>query len=61
MTEAPIHDQLKADWSEAIASAEIRGRLEVTAKVLSVLKPLPRPQQSIKQLIAELDSESWKA
>jgi hypothetical protein len=61
MTDTPIHEQVKTEWREAIQSGRISGKLEVTAKVLKVLKEINRPQQSIKQLIADLESDSWKS
>jgi hypothetical protein len=61
MTDTPIHEQVKTEWREAIESGRIRGKLEVTAKVLQVLKQINRPQPGIKQLIADLESDSWKS
>jgi hypothetical protein len=61
MTDTPIHEQVKLEWREAIESGRITGKLEVTSKVLKVLKDLNRPQQSIKELISDLESDSWKS
>jgi hypothetical protein len=61
MTDTPIHKQVKTEWKEAIESGRIRGKLEITAKVLKVLKEINRPQQSVKLLIADLESDSWKS
>jgi hypothetical protein len=51
----PIHDQLHADWSKAIASAEKRAMLIMKKKILASLLEIHRPTQKIKAIIKELE------
>ena len=52
----PVFDALKAQFDDAIASAEQRATIEITAKVLETLKPLKTKGPAIKQLIEELEN-----
>lgn len=52
----PIHDELKADWSKAIASAEARTMLLMKKRILASLQEINRPTQKIKAIIKELES-----
>jgi hypothetical protein len=52
----PLHDELKADWSKAIASAEARAMLQMKKRILTDLKEISRPTQKIKAIIKELES-----
>lgn len=52
----PIHDQLHADWSKAISSAEARATLLMKKRFLTALQEINRPTQKIKEIIKELES-----
>jgi hypothetical protein len=51
----PIYDELHADWSKAIASAEKRAMLIMKKKILAPLLEIHRPTQKIKAIIKELE------
>lgn len=51
----PLHDELHADWSKAIASAEARAMLQMKKKILAPLLEINRPTQKIKAIIKELE------
>jgi hypothetical protein len=51
----PIFDAVKAQFDDAIASAEARATMEIKEKVLTALKPLKSKPASVKELIKELE------
>jgi predicted XRE-type DNA-binding protein len=51
----PIFDAVKAQFDDAIASAEQRATMEIKEKVLMALKPIKSKPASVKQLIEELE------
>ena len=52
----PIFDAVKAQFDDAIASAEQRATLEIKTKVLDTLKPLKSKTAAVKNLIEELEN-----
>jgi hypothetical protein len=51
----PIFDAVKAQFDDAIASAEARATIEIKTKVLDTLKPIKTKSAAIKGLIEELE------
>jgi hypothetical protein len=51
----PIFDAVKAQFEDAVASAEQRTKIEVTTKVLDALKPIKTKPAAVKKLIEELE------
>lgn len=51
----PIFDAVKAQFDDAIASAEARATMQITTKVLTVLKPVKTKSPAVKELIKELE------
>jgi hypothetical protein len=51
----PIFDAVKAQFDDAIASAEARATIEIKEKVLNTLKPIKTKSAAIKDLIEELE------
>lgn len=49
----PIFDALFADWSQAIASAEVRATAELKRKVIETLSGHKRPTVAMKKLLEE--------
>jgi hypothetical protein len=54
----PIFDAVKAQFDDAIASAEQRATIEIKTKVLDTLKPLKTKNTAVKNLIEELENGS---
>lgn len=52
----PIFEAVKAQFDDAIASAEARATMEIKAKVLDTLKPIKTKSAAIKGLIEELEN-----
>lgn len=52
----PIFDAVKAQFDDAVASAEQRATIEMKAKVLETLKPLKTKPAAVKKLIEELEN-----
>lgn len=52
----PIFDAVKAQFEDAIASAEKRTTIEMTTKVLETLKPMKTKPAAVKKLIEELEN-----
>jgi len=52
----PIFDAVKAQFDDAIASAEQRATMEIKDKVLTALKPIKSKPASVKKLIEELEN-----
>ena len=52
----PIFDAVKAQFDDAIASAEARATKEIKQQVLTVLKPIKTKSAAIKQLIGDLEN-----
>lgn len=52
----PIFDAVKAQFDDAIASAEARATMEIKAKVLATLKPIKTKSAAVKGLIEELEN-----
>ena len=52
----PIFDAVKAQFDDAIASAETRATMEIKAKVLETLKPIKTKGAALKKLIEELEN-----
>lgn len=52
----PIFDAVKAQFDDAVASAEQRATIEMKAKVLATLKPLKTKPAAVKKLIEELEN-----
>ena len=52
----PIFDAVKAQFDDAIASAEQRATMEIKTKVLTTLKPLKSKTAAVKSLIEELEN-----
>lgn len=52
----PIFDAVKAQFDDAIASAEARATMEIKAKVLGTLKPIKTKSAAVKSLIEELEN-----
>jgi hypothetical protein len=52
----PIFDAVKAQFDDAIASAEQRATLEIKTKVLNTLKPMKSKTVAVKNLIEELEN-----
>jgi len=49
---------VKAQFDDAIASAEQRATIEIKTKVLDTLKPLKTKPAAVKDLIKELENGS---
>lgn len=52
----PVFDAVKAQFDDAIASAEARATIEIKTKVLGTLKPIKTKSAAIKGLIEELEN-----
>lgn len=52
----PVFDAVKAQFDDAIASAEARATIEIKTKVLGTLKPIKAKSAAIKGLIEELEN-----
>jgi hypothetical protein len=54
---SPIYEALKADFDDAVKSAESRGRMELSKLIVETIKPIARKTVAMKRLleIAEQD------
>ena len=52
----PIFDAVKAQFDDAIASAEQRATIEIKTKLLNSLKPIKTKPAAVKDLIKELEN-----
>lgn len=52
----PIYDELHADWTKVIASAEARAMLQMKKRILASLQEINRPSYKVKAIIKELES-----
>ena len=50
----PVYDELHADWSLAIKSAEARTLIESNREVLALLKTIRNPTKAVKEMITKL-------
>lgn len=56
----PIYDLLKSDWSKTVESAEWRGRAELRAEVIEIVRKMKRPTVELKGLLERLEREDGR-